>query len=136
MDSITPKIDFKVELAGLYDLAGLAAYVPGGYGGLGEAIAWGLALRGAKVMLSGRDGGKAEALAGDIRAAGFEAEGVAMDAHSVADIRVESAPTESRSWPRLLVITCRNSRARETATKNNSPSIRSAATITASTVLP
>ena len=87
MDTITPKIDFKAELSGLNELTDLAAYVPGGYGGLGEAIAWGLALRGAKVMLSGRDGGKAEALAGAIRAAGFEAHGIAMDAHSVADIR-------------------------------------------------
>ncbi len=87
MDTITPKIDFEAELSGLNELTGLAAYVPGGYGGLGEAIAWGLALRGAKVMLSGRDGGKAEALAEAIRTAGFEAHGIAMDAHSVADIR-------------------------------------------------
>ena len=32
-------------LAGLFDLAGRVAYVAGGYGGIGEAIAWGLALR-------------------------------------------------------------------------------------------
>jgi hypothetical protein len=39
--SITPRIDFTAALSGLFDLRGKAAYVPGGYGGIGEAIAWG-----------------------------------------------------------------------------------------------
>ena len=38
-DQITPEIDFKSELSGLFDLSGQVAYVPGGYGGIGEAIA-------------------------------------------------------------------------------------------------
>ncbi|MEO7135812.1 MAG: SDR family oxidoreductase [Vicinamibacterales bacterium] len=87
MDAITPQIDFKTELAGLNDFTGQVAFVPGGYGGLGEAIAWGLALHGAKVMVAGRDAAKSEALATALRGAGFEAAGTAMDAHSVADIR-------------------------------------------------
>ncbi len=37
-------IVFRSELAGLHDLSGRVAYVPGGYGRLGEAIAWGLAM--------------------------------------------------------------------------------------------
>src|ERR671923_295296 len=49
--SITPRIDFATELAGLYDLRGHVAFLPGGYGGIGEAIAWTLALAGALVML-------------------------------------------------------------------------------------
>ena len=87
MEDITPRIDFNAELAGLFDLTGKVAYVPGGYGGLGEAIAWGLANAGARVMVSGRSADKAGALAMQLRAAGFEADGCAMDAHSVADIR-------------------------------------------------
>ncbi|MCZ6577783.1 MAG: hypothetical protein O6927_00285 [Gammaproteobacteria bacterium] len=47
MDTITPEIDFTTELTGLFDLSGQVALVPGGYGGIGEAIAWGLALHGA-----------------------------------------------------------------------------------------
>jgi gluconate 5-dehydrogenase len=86
-ESITPRIDFNAELSGLFDLAGKSAFVPGGYGGLGEAIAWGLAQRGAKVVVAGRDAAKADALAAQIRAAGFEATGCAMDAHSVTSIR-------------------------------------------------
>jgi NAD(P)-dependent dehydrogenase (short-subunit alcohol dehydrogenase family) len=87
MAEITPRVDFGKELAGLFDLRGKTAYVPGGYGGIGEAMAWALAMAGAKVAVSGRDAAKAEALAAQIREAGHEAMGLAMDAHSVADIR-------------------------------------------------
>ncbi len=87
MDKITPSIDFAKELTGLYDLSGKTAYLPGGYGGLGEAIAWGLALAGAKVVVSGRDGDKAQGLAASLRDQGLEAGGLAMDAHSVEQIR-------------------------------------------------
>ena len=87
MDAISPRINFSTELADLFDLAGKVAYIPGGYGGIGEAIAWALAMRGAKVAVSGRDGAKAEALATALRAAGHQALGLAMDAHDVASIR-------------------------------------------------
>jgi gluconate 5-dehydrogenase len=81
--SITPRIDFTAALSGLFDLRGKVAYVPGGYGGIGEAIAWALALAGARVAVSGRDEGKAQELASALRAAGHESFGLAMDAHSV-----------------------------------------------------
>ena len=87
MEAITPRIDFQRQLSGLFDLKGKTAYVPGGYGGIGEAVAWALALAGAKVAVSGRDAGKAEALAHALRAAGHEAMGLSMDAHSVQHIR-------------------------------------------------
>lgn len=84
---ITPRIDFTPALSGLFDLRGKTAYVPGGYGGIGEAIAWALALAGAKVAVSGRDETKALDVAGALRAAGHEALGLSMDAHSVSDIQ-------------------------------------------------
>jgi NAD(P)-dependent dehydrogenase (short-subunit alcohol dehydrogenase family) len=96
MDPVTPRIDFTTELAGLFDLKDRVAYIPGGYGGLGEAIAWGLALHGARVMISGRDAARAEALAAQLCAAGFDATGIAMDAHSVADIRASVAAVKQR----------------------------------------
>ncbi|MEM9574419.1 MAG: SDR family oxidoreductase [Pseudomonadota bacterium] len=86
MSSITPKIDFQNELTGLYDLSGKVAFVPGGYGGIGEAIAWGLALSGAKVVIAGRNLEKAEGLASQITAAGYKALGIAVDVTSVSDI--------------------------------------------------
>ncbi|MCZ6488175.1 MAG: SDR family NAD(P)-dependent oxidoreductase, partial [Gammaproteobacteria bacterium] len=87
MDTITPEIDFTTELTGLFDLSGQVAFVPGGYGGIGEAIAWGLALHGAKVIVAGRSLEKAQLLAKKISAAGFGAEGMAIDVESVDAIR-------------------------------------------------
>jgi gluconate 5-dehydrogenase len=53
--------NFSQSLTGLFDLTGRVAYVPGGYGGIGEAVAWGLALAGAQVAVSGRSAEKAQA---------------------------------------------------------------------------
>jgi len=85
--AVTPRIDFARELAGQFDLAGQAAFLPGGYGGIGEAIAWMLGLAGARLLIGGRSLDKADALAASLRSAGIEARGVALDVNSVADIR-------------------------------------------------
>jgi gluconate 5-dehydrogenase len=84
---ITPRIDFKSELANLFDIRDKVAYLPGGYGGIGEAIAWGLAIQGATVIVSGRSKEKADELAREITDAGFKAAGCAVDVKSVAEIR-------------------------------------------------
>lgn len=86
-DPIAPRIDFSQALAGRFSLQDKVAFVPGGYGGIGEAAAWALALAGAKVAVAGRDAAKAQALAAQLRDAGHEALGLAMDAHSVDSIR-------------------------------------------------
>lgn len=85
--NITPSVDFTQALRGLFDLRGKTAYVPGGYGGIGEAVAWGLAMAGARVAVSGRDEARAQALAAQLRKAGHEALGLAMDAHSVPQMQ-------------------------------------------------
>jgi NAD(P)-dependent dehydrogenase (short-subunit alcohol dehydrogenase family) len=104
--TITPAIDFKRELAPLFDLTGKTAYVPGGYGGIGEAIAWGLALRGAKVAVSGRTKAKAEAFAKKLRDAGHEAIGVAMDAAKIADIERSVAAVAKRFGTIDILVNC------------------------------
>ncbi len=86
METITPQINFKDELSGLFDLQGKVAYVPGGYGGIGEAICWGLAMHGAKVVVSGRSIEKAEALAQQMQSAGLDAAATVVDVKSVAAI--------------------------------------------------
>jgi gluconate 5-dehydrogenase len=93
---ITPKIDFSAELTYLFRLDGQVAFIPGGYGGIGAAIAWGLALHGATVVVAGRSADKADAFAARLRDAGHRAAGVAFDAHSVASIRdaVERVATD------------------------------------------
>lgn len=95
-ERITPTIDFAAELGGLFDLKGQVAFLPGGYGGLGEAIAWGLALRGARIVIAGRDGEKAMGLATSLRAAGHDAFGLAMDVTRVASIRRTVAQVAKR----------------------------------------
>jgi NAD(P)-dependent dehydrogenase (short-subunit alcohol dehydrogenase family) len=70
-----------------FDLTGRCAFVPGGYGDIGAAVAWALARAGARVAVAGRSADKAEAFATRLRSAGHDALGVAMDAHAVADIR-------------------------------------------------
>jgi NAD(P)-dependent dehydrogenase (short-subunit alcohol dehydrogenase family) len=87
METITPEIDFATELKGLFDLGGQVAFVPGGYGGIGEAIAWGLAMHGASVVVAGRSLEKGELLVRQISDAGFAAEAVALDVESVDSIR-------------------------------------------------
>jgi len=76
-----------VEHSALFRLDGRVAFVPGGYGDIGTALAWGLAAAGAHVAISGRDGKKAEALAAALREAGHTAIGLSMDAHQVSDIQ-------------------------------------------------
>ena len=87
MNQITPQENFTTALDGLFRVDGKVAWLPGGYGGIGEAIAWGLAMHGAKVIISGRNAVMAEALALSIRDAGYEAYGNSVDVTSVAEIR-------------------------------------------------
>jgi NAD(P)-dependent dehydrogenase (short-subunit alcohol dehydrogenase family) len=84
-DSLTPRIDCDA-LDRLFDLRGMRAFVPGGYGALGEAIAWGLARYGAAVAIAGPDAEKAEALAREMSATGARAIGVGLDARNVGEI--------------------------------------------------
>src|SRR3954469_9258980 len=83
---ITPKLDPGSMFTGLHAIAGKVAYVPGGAGGLGEALVWGLAAIGTKVVIGDMDGAKTERLAAALRAEGHEAKGVTFDARSVPDI--------------------------------------------------
>lgn len=74
-------------LDSLFRLDGKVALVPGGYGGIGEAVCRGLAAAGAKVAVAGRSAEKCRALAETLTAEGFDAYGAAFDASSVAEIR-------------------------------------------------
>ncbi len=104
--NITPRINFPEVLAGLFDLRGKTAYVPGGYGGIGEAVAWALALAGARVAVSGRDAHKADELAARLRAAGHEAFGLAMDAHSVAHMQESVEAVASHFGQLDILVNC------------------------------
>ena len=74
-----------------FTLAGRTAFLPGGYGEIGAAIATAFAEHGASVAVAGRDEGKAKALAERLSAAGHRAVGLALDATDVAAIEIAVA---------------------------------------------
>ncbi|WP_281685379.1 SDR family NAD(P)-dependent oxidoreductase [Thalassobaculum salexigens] len=84
--SLTPGID-PDRLAGLFSLKGKTAFVPGGYGALGEAICLALAAHGASVVVAGPQQAKAQALAERVAAQGGTAWGLGLDASDVPAIR-------------------------------------------------
>lgn len=86
INSSGPAADFTERFRGRFDLTGKTAFVPGGYGGIGKAVAWGLALNGARIAVAGRNGAKAEAVAAELTAMGHEAIGCELDASSVTEI--------------------------------------------------
>ena len=103
---ITPAVDFNRELASLFDLGGKVAFLPGGYGGIGEAIAWGLAQRGATVVIAGRSKAKADTLTRRLRAAGHAAHGLALDALRVDAIERVVAAVARRFGSIDILVNC------------------------------
>jgi NAD(P)-dependent dehydrogenase (short-subunit alcohol dehydrogenase family) len=86
VSAITPKFDPRTAFSDFHSLDGKVAYVAGGTGGLGEAIAWGLASIGARVVIGGVEVDKTANVTQALRAHGHEARGVVFDATSVTDI--------------------------------------------------
>ncbi len=84
--SLTPKIDVAA-LDQLFNVHGQKVFIPGGYGALGAAIAWGFARNGAHVAIAGPSQEKADELATAIRAAGGHAQGFSLNARNVKDIQ-------------------------------------------------
>lgn len=105
-DRIAPIVDFTTALAGLSRLDGKVAFLPGGYGGIGEAIAWGAALAGATIVIAGRDGAKAEELAAALVAAGHRAEGLALDVASVPQIHAVVDGIAARHGSVDILVNC------------------------------
>ena len=79
MERIAPAIDAAAELSNLVDMRDKVVFMPGGYGGIGESVAWALALAGARVTVAGRHAEKARRLAGALAGYGLAADGVALD---------------------------------------------------------
>lgn len=71
----------------LFRLDGKVALVTGGYGGIGEAVCRGLSTVGAKVVVAGRNGERAEKLATTLKESGCEAYGVSFDAGELSEVR-------------------------------------------------
>ncbi len=98
--------DYARLLARQSSLQGRIAFVPGGYGGIGEAIAWGLAQAGASVAVAGRSPARADALAARLHAAGHDAVGLGMDAHALPSIRAAVDAAVDRFGGLDLLVNC------------------------------
>jgi retinol dehydrogenase-14 len=68
-------------------MTGRTVLVTGGTGGIGRATALGLATMGAHLAITGRDRGRAEAAAGEIRAAGGRVDVFVADLSSQSEVR-------------------------------------------------
>lgn len=104
-DSLTPTLD-RATLAGLFSLEGRTAFLPGGYGALGEAICHAFAAHGAAVIVAGPNGAKAQKLADQLRVGGASAWGVAVDATDVPAIRACVAESISLAGGIDILVNC------------------------------
>lgn len=104
-DELTPKIDLSA-LASQFDLSGKVAFVPGGYGAIGEAVCWALATYGATVAVAGPTGAKAEALAHAMKKEGYVAEAWPLDARSVDAIETVVGEAEDAFGAIDILVNC------------------------------
>lgn len=80
----------------MFDISGKVALVTGGNGGIGLAMALGVASCGANVAIAGRNAEKAVSALEALRALGVEAEFIAADVTKKADCQRMVAETEAR----------------------------------------
>jgi gluconate 5-dehydrogenase len=82
-------LDFPTPtlLEKLFRLDSKVAIVTGGYGGIGESVCRGLAAVGAKVVVAGRNGNRAEALANALKQEGCDVHAFAFDADNIQETR-------------------------------------------------
>jgi gluconate 5-dehydrogenase len=93
-------------IAQSFRLDGKVALVPGGYGGIGEAVCRGLAASGAKIAVAGHKPERAEALADALKNEGYEAYAAPFDAHKVKDIRRMVDDTASHFGQIDILVNC------------------------------
>lgn len=89
-----------------FSLAGRVAFVPGGYGDIGRAVAWQLARAGAAVAVAGRDAAKAQALAAELGRAGHAALGLPLDVHDTTQIRARTEDVAAHFGALDLLVNC------------------------------
>ncbi len=90
----------------LFRLDGKVAIVTGGYGGIGSAVCRGLATVGAKVVVAGRNGMRADALVSTINDAGYYASFGLFDAEDLIGMRRVVDDTVSRYGRLDILVNC------------------------------
>src|SRR5215207_4217719 len=98
--------DSTRELSAQFRLDGRVAFVPGGYGGIGEAVCWGLAQAGALPVIVGRTAAKADVLAAAIRTAGLQADAMVADSEQIDSLRSAVDTAHERHGRLDLLVNC------------------------------
>jgi gluconate 5-dehydrogenase len=88
----------------LFKLDGRRALITGSSGGIGLALAEGLAKAGAKVVLNGRDAGRVAAAASPLRAKGLDVAEMAFDVTDAAAVESAVAKIEATLGPIDILI--------------------------------
>ncbi len=88
----------------LFGLSGRLALVTGSSGGIGFAVAKGLAQAGATVLINGRQADKVEAAVASLKAAGLAAQGVVFDVTNSAAVRTAIDGVEKSVGPIDILI--------------------------------
>lgn len=99
--SFTPE-----RIKNLFDLTGKVAVVTGGAGALGHAVAKGLALYGAKVVVTSRTLASLEKVAEEIKGLGGQAVPVACDVADEASVNIMMAKTLEEYGKVDIMVTC------------------------------
>jgi gluconate 5-dehydrogenase len=93
-----------VNASSPFDLSGCLALVTGGGGGLGLAIARGLAAAGARVIVNGRNRDKLDAAVAALRADGYAASAAAFDVADADAVGAAMAAIESSHGPLDILV--------------------------------
>jgi gluconate 5-dehydrogenase len=88
----------------LFDLSGQVALVTGSSGGLGLAMARGLAQAGARVVLNGRDPGRLDAALAALRAEGHDVEATSFDVTDGTAVETGVVTIEDRIGPISILL--------------------------------
>lgn len=104
-ESLTPAIELG-RIDSLFSLRNQRAFIPGGYGAIGEAIALAMARLGAEVCVAGPSLSKAAALAERIITTGGRAFGLALDARKEQSIFAATEEAINRMGGIDVLVNC------------------------------
>ena len=104
-ETLTPQV-VPESLDNLFCVRGKRVFIPGGYGAIGEAVAWGFSRHGARVAIAGPNPQRADSLASSICNAGGDAISIQLDASNVGSIAAAAAAVAEKFGGVDILVNC------------------------------